>query len=175
MSTPYEPYPQDQSGGYGQQQPGYGQPGYGQPGGYQQYPQGQDPYQQGGWQPSQRGYLQGGPVGFGEAITEGFANIFTFSGRASRSAFWWFFLGAFIIDVIGAIIGIVAHVVAIQYVIEAIIAIVTIGLAVRRLHDTDRSGWWWWLGIIPIIGGIVLLVFYCLPGTPGPNKYDIQQ
>ena len=44
---------------------------------------------QDGWDPSQRGYLQGGPVGFGEAISEGFKNIVTFNGRASRSAFWW--------------------------------------------------------------------------------------
>src|ERR1700733_7490881 len=54
MSSPYQPCPQDPSGGYGQ------------------------PPQDGG-DPSQRGYLQGGPVGFGEAISEGFKNIFTFS------------------------------------------------------------------------------------------------
>jgi uncharacterized membrane protein YhaH (DUF805 family) len=45
-------------------------------------------------------------------------------------------------------------------------------VAIRRLHDSDRSGWWWLIGLIPIIGTIVLIVFYCLPGTPGPNKYD---
>jgi uncharacterized membrane protein YhaH (DUF805 family) len=118
-----------------------------------------------------RGYLQGGPVGFGEAVTEGFRNIVTFSGRASRSAFWWFALGAIIIDIVVAIIGRAAHVVVIQYVVEVIVALVSLSLSVRRLHDTNRSGWWWLIGLIPIIGGIVLLVFYCLPGTPGPNKY----
>ena len=117
-----------------------------------------------------RGYLQGGPVGFGEAIAEGFRNILTFSGRASRSAFWWFALGAIIIDIVVAIIGRAAHVVVIQYVVEIIVALVSLSLSVRRLHDTNRSGWWWLIGLIPIIGGIVLLVFYCLPGTPGPNK-----
>ena len=76
MSSPYQPYPQEPSGGYGQQQPGYGQQG-----GYSP-----SPPPQGGWEPSQRGYLQGGPVGFGEAISEAFKNIFTFQGRASRSA-----------------------------------------------------------------------------------------
>jgi uncharacterized membrane protein YhaH (DUF805 family) len=120
-----------------------------------------------------RGYLQGGPVGFGEAITEGFRNIFTFSGRASRSAFWWFALGAIIIDIVIAIIGRAAHVVVLQYVVEIIVALVSLSLSVRRLHDTNRSGFWWLIGLIPIIGGIVLLVFYLLPGTPGPNKYDI--
>lgn len=149
MSSPYAPFPQDQSGGYGEPP-------------------------QGGWEPSQRTYLQGGSVGFGEAISEGFKNIFTYHGRASRSAFWWFFLGFIIIDVIGGIIGSAAHAVAISYIISAIVAITTIGLAVRRLHDSGKSGYWWFLGLIPIIGGITLLVFYCLPGTPGPNKYDYQ-
>ena len=144
MSSPYEPYPQDPSGGY--EQPGS--------------------------ELSQRGYLQGGPVGFGQAISEGFKNLVTFSGRASRSAFWWFFLGAIIIDVIGAIIGRSVHAVVIQYVIYVVIAIGTLSLSVRRLHDSGKSGFWWLIGFIPIIGTITLIVFYCLAGTPGPNKYD---
>jgi uncharacterized membrane protein YhaH (DUF805 family) len=128
------------------------------------------------WTPpaDQRGYLQGGPVGFGEAISEGFKNLIAFNGRASRSAFWWFTLGALIIDIIGAIIGSAAHAIAIQYVIEAIVAIGTLSLAVRRLHDTGKTGWWWLIGIIPLIGTIILIVFYCQPGTQGPNKYDVQ-
>jgi uncharacterized membrane protein YhaH (DUF805 family) len=151
MSSPYQPYPQEPQGGYGQ-------PPY--------------PPQGGGWDTSQRGYLQGGPVGFGEAISEGFKNMTTFTGRASRSAFWWFFLGAVIIDLIGAIIGRASGAVAIQYVITVIVALVSLALSIRRLHDTNKSGWWWLIGLVPIVGGIVLLVFYCLPGTPGPNKYD---
>ena len=47
----------------------------------------------------------------------------------------------------------------------------SIAVTVRRLHDTDRTGWWILLGFIPIIGGIVLLVFYVLEGTRGPNRY----
>jgi uncharacterized membrane protein YhaH (DUF805 family) len=147
MSNPYQPYPQDPPGGYGQPP-------------------------QGGSDPSQRGYLQGGPVGFGQAISEAFKNLVTFNGRASRSAFWWFFLGAIIIDVIGAIIGRSVHAVVIQYVIYVIIAIGTLSLSVRRLHDSGKSGFWWLIGFIPVIGTITLIVFYCLAGTPGPNKYD---
>jgi uncharacterized membrane protein YhaH (DUF805 family) len=151
MSSPYQPYPQDSSGGYGQ-----------------------SPYQpQGGWDPGQRGYLQGGPVGFGEAISEAFKNIVTFTGRASRSAFWWFFLGAIIIDIIGAIIGRAGHAIAIEYIISVIVAIGTLSLSIRRLHDSGKSGWWWLIGFIPIVGTIALIVLYCLPGTPGPNKYDV--
>jgi uncharacterized membrane protein YhaH (DUF805 family) len=54
------------------------------------------------------------------------------------------------------------------------ILIPSLAVQVRRLHDTDRSGWWILLGVVPIInyiGAIVLLVFYCLEGTRGPNRF----
>lgn len=149
MSNPYQPYPQSQPGGYGQ---------------------GPDP--QAGWEASPQGYLQGAPASFGEAISEGFKNIVTFTGRASRSAFWWFILAGFIIDLIGSGIGNATHALAITYVVDVIVALATLAVSVRRLHDSGRSGFWWFLAFIPIIGGIILIVFYCLPGTPGPNKYD---
>jgi uncharacterized membrane protein YhaH (DUF805 family) len=146
LSSPYSPYPQrDDQSSYGQGP-------------------------QGSWRPSE--YLQGAPVDFGTAITEAFKHMFVFKGRASRSAFWWFILFAGIIDVVISIISRAGHVIALAYVIEVVIAIVTIGLQVRRLHDSGRTGWWWWIGIIPLIGGIVLLVFDCMPSTPGPNKYN---
>jgi uncharacterized membrane protein YhaH (DUF805 family) len=46
-----------------------------------------------------------------------------------------------------------------------------LALGVRRLHDTNRSGWWVLLGFIPIIGSIVLFVFYVVDSTPGDNQY----
>ena len=48
-----------------------------------------------------------------------------------------------------------------------------ITIAVRRLHDSDRRGWWWWIGFVPLVGGIILLVFYLLPGTRGPNRFNV--
>jgi uncharacterized membrane protein YhaH (DUF805 family) len=47
----------------------------------------------------------------------------------------------------------------------------SLSVTVRRLHDTDKSGWLILLGLIPLIGVIILLVFYILPGTKGPNKF----
>ncbi len=47
----------------------------------------------------------------------------------------------------------------------------SLAVAVRRLHDTDRSGWWLLIGLIPLVGGIVLLVFFVLEGTRGPNRH----
>ena len=149
MSSPYQPYPQDPRRLRAAAVPAAGRLG-----------------------PQPAGLPAGRPLGFGEAISEGFRNIVTFNGRASRSAFWWFFLGAIIIDLIGAVIGNAAHAVAIQYIIYVVVAIGTVSLAVRRLHDSGKSGFWWLIGFIPIIGTITLIVFYCLPGTPGPNKYD---
>ena len=47
----------------------------------------------------------------------------------------------------------------------------TLAVSVRRLHDTDRSGWWLLLGLIPIIGNLILLWWYIQAGTPGDNEY----
>ena len=47
----------------------------------------------------------------------------------------------------------------------------SLSVAVRRLHDTDRSGWWWWLLLIPLVGFIVLIVFWASIGTRGPNRF----
>lgn len=163
MSSPYTPYPQggDQGGGYGQPP-------------YQPYPQG------GGWEPGTgRGYLQGGPVGFGQAIPLAFQNAFTYRGRASRSAFWWFFLFSLIIDAIvyGIRSASPAAGLVVGSVIGIIMLVVWIGLFVRRLHDSDKSGLLalLYIGIIvPFIDvavAIAIIVLAVLPGTPGPNKF----
>ncbi len=51
------------------------------------------------------------------------------------------------------------------------VIIPTLALSVRRLHDTDRSGWWILIGLVPLIGSIVLLVFYVMDSTPGQNRF----
>jgi uncharacterized membrane protein YhaH (DUF805 family) len=176
-------YGSPQQGGYGSpQQGGYGSPqqgGYGanQQGGYQQYPQGggYSPFPQGGgYAPGTvRGYLQGGPVDFKTAITEAFRNIFTYTGRASRSAYWWFVLGDVIAFVVLEILGLVLKDFGLILDIIAYIGLGLTGLSlgVRRLHDSDKSGFMILLGLIPFVGWIIVLVFACLPGTPGPNRY----
>jgi uncharacterized membrane protein YhaH (DUF805 family) len=168
----------------GQQGPGGYQQG---PGGYQQgpggYQQGPGGYQQaGGYQqsggygggPRPTSYLQGAPVGFADAVRGAFTNLVTLRGRASRSAFWWFQLLAVIAYAVVSIISDYSTVggIILDVIIGVPMLIANIALAVRRLHDSDHTGWWWWIGFVPLVGWIVAIVFYLLPSTPGPNRYS---
>jgi uncharacterized membrane protein YhaH (DUF805 family) len=114
-------------------------------------------------------------VSFGEAVKLAFQNAFNYQGRASRSAYWWFALATFIVYLILDIILVRAigggAGIALYYILALGIFVVSLSLAVRRLHDTDRSGWWALIALIPFVGSIVLLVFACLSGTPGPNRF----
>ena len=125
-----------------------------------------------------RGYLQGGPVGFTEAVTEAFRNIFNYEGRASRSAYWWVVL-AELIGWVGVVILAVLFAVAhlgilsiLLYLAAAVFAfLLSLSLTVRRLHDQDKSGFWYFIAFVPLIGGIWLFVLTLLEGTPGPNRF----
>ena len=98
-------------------------------------------------------------------------NYAGFSGRARRAEYWQFTLFNIIALVACFVIDLAIHS-PILYALYALAVLVpSLAVAVRRLHDTDRSGWWLLLGLIPLVGGIVLLVFVCLEGTRGNNKY----
>ena len=132
--------------------------------------------------PTPLAYLQGGPVGFGEAIKQGFSNGFVYRGRASRSAYWWFTLFVLIVGfALEAIIFIPltlhsswAAVVLLVITLIAVIYLdlVLLALLVRRLHDIDKSGWWVFIGLVPFAGPIILLVLTVLEGTPALNRYQ---
>lgn len=160
MNGPYNP----PGGGYpGPGYPGGGYSGPGYPGG------GYDP-QQG----QQQGYLQGGPVSFQDAIRLQFQNVLNFNGRASRSAYWWYALALFIVDVVLQIISAAAGSSALSLLISLILIVVglsAISVGARRLHDSDKSGWLLLIGIIPIIGTIIVIVLLCMSPTPGPNRF----
>lgn len=97
-----------------------------------------------------------------------------FDGRAGRSEFWWFVLANLLVYVALLVLAQVSSVFLILYFVYAIAVIVpSLAVAVRRLHDTNKSGWFLLLGFIPFIGFIILLVFYIQEGTPGPNDYGV--
>jgi uncharacterized membrane protein YhaH (DUF805 family) len=114
-------------------------------------------------------------VSFGEAVKLAFQNTFNYQGRASRSAYWWFALATGIVYLVLDIIlvqGIGGGAGVGLYSLLALASIiVSLSLLIRRLHDIDRSGWWVLIALIPFVGSIVLLVFACLAGTPGPNRF----
>jgi uncharacterized membrane protein YhaH (DUF805 family) len=110
-------------------------------------------------------------MGFGEAVSVCFKKAFVWEGRASRAEFWWFELAQVLILVAAAIIDQIIGT-GVLYIIAAIALILpAIAVLVRRLHDTDRTGWWFWIQLLPLIGLIVLLVFTLTGGDEGDNKY----
>lgn len=113
-------------------------------------------------------------VSFKEAIVRAIQqNYCNFSGRASRSEFWWFQLFGFILN---SVIGIVFcwsqdTMSIINCIAGLALLLPSLGLTVRRLHDIGKSGWWIFIGLIPIIGWIILLVWYCKDSQMEPNQY----
>jgi uncharacterized membrane protein YhaH (DUF805 family) len=116
-----------------------------------------------------------------------------FTGRARRIELWLFWLLLIGIQIVFSIlIGLVAGPTAavadptdpfavlngpakalygVFFLVMLALLIPSLAVSIRRLHDTNRTGWWLLLGLIPFLGALVLLIFYLLDGTPGPNKY----
>lgn len=98
-----------------------------------------------------------------------------FDGRSGRPEFWWFTLWNVLITAVVYIVGIVVlgsgTGVVLADLYGLLVLLPSLGVEIRRLHDTDRTGWWILLAFIPIVGVIVLIVFWAGAGTPGPNKY----
>ena len=95
-----------------------------------------------------------------------------FTGRARRMEYWMFFLINFIITIAIAVIEAAVGSPGILHLIYALaVFLPALGVAVRRLHDTGRTGWWLLILLIPVIGPIVILVFFVLDSDEGDNMY----
>jgi uncharacterized membrane protein YhaH (DUF805 family) len=124
---------------------------------------------------------------FGDAIRRFFKKYADFTGRASRSEYWWFFLFAILIAAVYEILlvslgtignggrgfGPIGWILIVVYIIWALAILVpSLALSWRRLHDANLPGPFFFLGFIPFVGGIILLVFYVLPSKPEGARFD---
>lgn len=119
-------------------------------------------------------------MSFGDSITSALRQYATFSGRARRSEYWWFFLFQFLLSIAAAIVDVIIGTDAwlattqwglVQFLVFVALFLPGLAVSARRLHDTDRTGWWLLIGLIPLVGFIVLLVFFVSDSKPGPNQY----
>lgn len=123
---------------------------------------------------------------FGQSIRTCLSKYATFSGRAQRSEFWWFVLFVWLVSIVLSIVDSTLFGTTVvtdtgfsastntpifSGIFSLAMLLPSLGVWVRRLHDTDRSGWWVLLAFIPLIGLIVLIVFAATEGTRGPNRF----
>ena len=101
-----------------------------------------------------------------------------FDGRARRMEYWMFVLINCLIFVVLSVLDTVVGLFSLGNSVGAltglywlVVLVPSVAVTVRRLHDTDRSGWWALLALLPVLGTIVLFVFCVLDGTPGPNRF----
>lgn len=139
------------------------------------------------------------PMTWAEATARGFRRWRDYSGRATRAEYWWFYLTTGLVSLVLTLPGLIwlmvvtaveadaiergaspsaqwwtayAVTVGIALIVSLALLPFSLSVSVRRLHDIDRSGWWMLLLLAACAGGtIVLLVFWLLPGTPGPNRH----
>ncbi|MGB2518518.1 DUF805 domain-containing protein [Shewanella algae] len=94
-----------------------------------------------------------------------------FTGRARRTEYWMFTLFYIIFSLVVSAIDYALGTTVLGLIYSLGLLLPSIAVTARRLHDTDRSGWWQLLAFIPIIGWIVLLVFYCQDSEVGDNRF----
>ena len=118
-------------------------------------------------------------VSFSDAVRRALTvNYCNFQGRASRSEYWWFCLFSFIVGCVFGILGFIAGegsamfniVQVVNWIVSLALLLPSLGVLVRRLHDTGRSAWniLWFL--LPVIGTIILIVYLVQDSTPGDNE-----
>lgn len=111
-------------------------------------------------------------IPFGEAVTRALTvNYCNFSGRSSRSEYWWFILFDFLIGLVINMIFSSTFAEILSSLVGLAFLLPSLGLAVRRLHDIGKSGWWCLLVFIPLIGQILLIIWFCQASQPFDNQY----
>ena len=116
-------------------------------------------------------------MGFFSAIKVCFAKYATFRGRARRSEYWFFTLFIILSSVVASVLdaavagNTAGHLTVFSGILWVAIFLPSLAVTARRLHDTDRSGWWMLISLVPVIGGILLLVWVCKRGDDSSNRF----
>ncbi len=116
-------------------------------------------------------------MNFTDSVRTCLSKYATFTGRGRRSEFWWFVLFNFLVSIVASIIdailgtGLGAGTGVVGLIAGLALLLPYLAATVRRLHDTNRSGWWILIGLIPLVGLIVLIVFTVADSNPGPNRF----
>jgi uncharacterized membrane protein YhaH (DUF805 family) len=117
-------------------------------------------------------------MGIQEAVTTCFSKYARFEGRAARSEYWYWTLflviAMIVLAILGALFGTVLYIIFGLFALAIILP--SLAVAVRRLHDVDRSGGWWFIQFVPIVGTYWFLYLVVQPGTmrdptPAPNRF----
>lgn len=103
---------------------------------------------------------------FGHAIKTCINKYATFSGRAGRPEFWWFFLFQVIVLAVASMLGETVYVLS-----TLALLLPALAVGARRLHDVRKSAWFLLLGFIPVIGFLILLYWCAQPSDPQANEY----
>ncbi|POB12341.1 DUF805 domain-containing protein [Sulfobacillus sp. hq2] len=99
-------------------------------------------------------------------------NYLGFDGRASRTEYWMFELFNVLAVIVLYLLASLAHeLVILTWVYGLAVLLPSLAVQIRRLHDTGHSGWWLLMSLIPLVGAIVLLVFFVLPSDLGSNRF----
>lgn len=111
-----------------------------------------------------------------KALQKGFKNYANFNGRAAPSEYWWFSLAMTILYILPFLLVKAAPAVTLILLLLILLAsiIPSLAIAVRRLHDSNRSGAWYFVSFVPFIGGLWLLVLLIQKGTPSGNNFGDQ-
>ncbi len=125
-------------------------------------------------------------MGFAKAVRSVYSNYFTFSGRACRSELWWFELFFWAIVYAFILLSYIVQAVAPRSALGELTAEITVfgflgfflgtalphwAVAIRRMHDLNKSGWWVLMTFFPLVGTLLIIIAFCVKGTIGDNQY----
>ncbi len=94
-----------------------------------------------------------------------------FSGRARRKEYWYFALFSIIISIVLSVIDNLIGFYVLASLYSLAVLLPSIGVSIRRLHDTGRTGWWIFIGLIPLIGTVILIIYMVIDSQEGTNQY----